>query len=68
MKARVVSRRLYPKFCSLISSKTNAQVSGLAEGEFYTFYVQAVNAYGTSGASSPLTVVAALASGVKASV
>ncbi|CAM9535026.1 unnamed protein product, partial [Ectocarpus sp. 8 AP-2014] len=26
-------------------------VSGLSEGELYTFYVQAVNTYGTSGAS-----------------
>lgn len=39
------------------------KVSGLSEGELYTFYVQAVNAYGTSGASPALTVVAALPSG-----
>lgn len=38
-------------------------VSGLSEGELYTFYVQAVNAYGTSGASPALTVVTALRSG-----
>lgn len=38
-------------------------VSGLSEGELYTFYVQAVNAYGTSGASPALTIVAALRSG-----
>lgn len=39
-------------------------VSGLSEGELYTFYVQAVNAYGTSGASPALTVVAALPAGM----
>ncbi|CAM9800578.1 unnamed protein product [Ectocarpus sp. 6 AP-2014] len=39
-------------------------VSSLSEGELYTFYVQAVNAYGTSGASPALTVVAALRSGM----
>lgn len=40
-------------------------VSGtLAEGELYTFYVQAVNAYGTSGASPALTVVAAIPAGI----
>lgn len=39
-------------------------VSGLSEGELYTFYLQAVNAYGTSGASPALTVVAALPSGM----
>ena len=40
------------------------QVSGLLEGELYTFYVQAVNAYGTSGASPAVTVVAALPAGI----
>lgn len=39
------------------------QLSDLSEGELYTFYVQAVNAYGTSGASPALTVVAALPAG-----
>lgn len=39
-------------------------VSGLSEGELYTFYVQAVNAYGTSGASPALTVVTALPAGM----
>lgn len=39
-------------------------VSNLAEGELYTFYVQAVNAYGTSGASPALTVVAAIPAGM----
>ncbi|CAN0395809.1 unnamed protein product, partial [Hapterophycus canaliculatus] len=38
-------------------------LSGLSEGELYTFYVQAVNVHGTSGASPALTVVAALPSG-----
>ena len=40
-------------------------VSGLSEGELYTFYVQAVNAEGTSGASPALTVVAAQPSGIQ---
>lgn len=39
-------------------------VSSLAEGELYTFYVQAVNAFGTSGASPALTVVAAIPAGI----
>lgn len=39
-------------------------VSNLAEGELYTFYVQAVNVFGTSGASPPLTVVAAIPAGI----
>lgn len=42
-------------------------ISGLSEGELYTFYVQAVNAYGTSGASPALTVVAAFPPGVSSS-
>lgn len=38
-------------------------VSGLVEGELYTFYVQAVNTHGTSGASPALTVIAAIPAG-----
>ena len=38
-------------------------VTSLVEGQLYTFYVQAVNAIGTSGASPALTVVAATPAG-----
>lgn len=39
-------------------------VTSLVEGQLYTFYVQAVNAIGTSGASPALTVVAATPAGI----